>query len=445
MLPLGLLSLALVFSAFQTGGTGATSTAEESSGPKKISLTSRRIPKGGIARRALSPVSLPLVDYFNGTDLQWYVGTPPQNLTVVFDTGSVTLEIASTDCGHACANQVQFDPTKSSTFVDGGETDTLTFGTGVGVDPVVGNNWQLQLRSAQDTVAIGGISVANVSLSMITGQTVTFAPDPFSGIQGMSPSANGLFAGLVNQGLPSLFSFYLTPHNIGNAELTLGAIDQSKFQGNLTYTSITDPESSFWQAQSSSVIVNDKTVAINSTRLFVFDSGTSNMLMPKDDAEAIYAAISSKIQPFADEPNTYGIPCSELSSLSATISLVFTSESGAPFNLTIPSSEFSVGPFKRNPDICQALINTMDKAWIVGASVLKHYYSVWDLGGKRLGFAATNSSSASNSTTGSSNSTNTTSGSTPANSTSAACLRVGQSNTGFWLGLFIFLAGSLLI
>ena len=50
-------------------------------------------------------------------------------------------------------------------------------------------------------------------------------------VVGMSPSANGLFAGLVAQGLPSLFSFYLTPHSIGNAELTLGAIDESKFQG----------------------------------------------------------------------------------------------------------------------------------------------------------------------------------------------------------------------
>ena len=80
--------------------------------------------------------------------------------------------------------------------------------------------------------------------------------------------------------------------------------------------------------------------------------------------------------------------------MSATISLVFTSQSGDPFNLTIPSSEFSVGPFKSDPETCQALINTMDSegTWpgIVGASVFKHYYSVWDLGGQRLGFAATN-------------------------------------------------------
>jgi hypothetical protein len=44
--------------------------------------------------------------------------SPYQTVSVVFDTGSSTLEFASTLCGTACANQVQFDSSKSSTFVD---------------------------------------------------------------------------------------------------------------------------------------------------------------------------------------------------------------------------------------------------------------------------------------------------------------------------------------
>ena len=126
---------------------------------------------------------------------------------------------------------MQFDSNKSSTFVDGGSETSITFGTGVGVDPVIGNNWQLALRSATDTVTVGGISVPDVSLFLITDQTPTFDPDPFSGIQGMSSVATGLFAGLEAQGLPSLFGFYLTPKSVGNAELTLGGIDSSKFTG----------------------------------------------------------------------------------------------------------------------------------------------------------------------------------------------------------------------
>lgn len=47
----------------------------------------------------------------------------------------------------------------------------------------------------------------------------------------MSARAQGFFAGLVSQGLPSLFSLFLTPNSVGNAEMMLGGIDDSKFQG----------------------------------------------------------------------------------------------------------------------------------------------------------------------------------------------------------------------
>ena len=48
---------------------------------------------------------------------------------------------------------------------------------------------------------------------------------------GLGPQAEGLFAGLVKLGMPSLFSMFLTPNNVGNAELTLGGMDSSKFTG----------------------------------------------------------------------------------------------------------------------------------------------------------------------------------------------------------------------
>jgi hypothetical protein len=107
--------------------------------------------------------------------------------------------------------------------VDGGRTSSITFATGVGVDPVIGSNYKLTLRSGKDTVSVGGLSATGVSLFLITNQTAKFNIDPFSGIQGkidiqpvvistapdiryfcigMGATAQGIFAALINNGLP---------------------------------------------------------------------------------------------------------------------------------------------------------------------------------------------------------------------------------------------------
>lgn len=101
----------------------------------------------------------------------------------------------------------------------------------------------------------------------------------------------------------------------------------------------------------------------------------------------MYALISPNIKPFAAEPGAYGLPCSQIGGLPATIDITFTSSAGTPFNLTIPNSELNVGPFASNTSICQTLINAFDGLELVGGSVLKHYYSVWDIANRRMGFA----------------------------------------------------------
>ena len=103
---------------------------------------------------------------------------------------------------------------------------------------------------------------------------------------GMGSKARGLFAGLESQGLPSLFSFYLTPQSVGNAELTLGGIDHTKYKGDLTYISIEESKYPFWLLKNTEFTVNnEKTNAKHKDRIFVIDSGTSNVVMPKEDAE----------------------------------------------------------------------------------------------------------------------------------------------------------------
>ena len=136
------------------------------------------------------------------------VGTPPQPVSVVFDTGSETLEFASDECT-SCTQKGKFVRSKSSTYKAGSSTSRLPFATGVGVDPVVNNDYVLTVRSGTDTVHVGNISLPSVSLFTIISQTPAFNVDPFIGIQGMGSSAQGFFAALIKQGLPCKLCYAL--------------------------------------------------------------------------------------------------------------------------------------------------------------------------------------------------------------------------------------------
>jgi hypothetical protein len=104
--------------------------------------------------------------------------------------------------------------------------------------------------------------------------------------------------------------------------------------------------------------------------------------------KAIYSIISPDIAPNVDEPGTYGIACDLIPTLPAVIDITFAGISGqGAFNLTIPSSELSSGPFRNKPELCQTLINVSEGFNLVGLSLLKHYYSVWDIDNQRMGFA----------------------------------------------------------
>lgn len=86
----------LLVAALLLGAEAVSAT----SGP--ITLVSRKVPhqKRALRRahaaaknlKSINQTSIPLADQYNGTDLEWFgnisVGTPPQTIPVVFDTGS---------------------------------------------------------------------------------------------------------------------------------------------------------------------------------------------------------------------------------------------------------------------------------------------------------------------------------------------------------------------
>lgn len=327
--------------------------------------------------------------------------------SVVFDTGSYDIIFPSTDCTtkRGCTNPVSFDSARSSTYQSSKKSwGPIQFGTGIGVGVGSAATPSCAGIIAQDTISIAGLAVSNQSVGLITQQSPDlFGSSAIQGIFGMGPSSKDAFgrprarsgstfvnALVAQRKLPkAVFSLFLTPKKIGNAEMTLGGIDESKVNGKINYLPVS--RRGDWNIRFQSITVNGRRTNIR-PQIAIADSGTSNMIAPTEDATAIYSLISPNIKMLDPENayGAYGIPCSEIPALNATIAITMGNQT-----YTIPSQELSVGPFPGFDGMCQTLINSMEqKMWIIGASLMKYYYTIWDMEASRMGWAKTTHSPA---------------------------------------------------
>jgi len=191
----------------------------------------------------------PLTDYM---DAQYYgvigIGTPPQNFTVVFDTGSSNLWVPSSQCSLldiACRIHHRYDHTKSSTYVKNGETFSIRYGSG-----------SLTGFLSEDTVTIAGLQVKNQIFAEATKQPgLTFIAAKFDGILGMAfPSISvdhvtPVFQNMVAEHLVAnpVFGFWLNRNENGTTggELLLGGTDPNHIVGSLSYVPLSNQ--TYWE------------------------------------------------------------------------------------------------------------------------------------------------------------------------------------------------------
>ena len=134
----------------------------------------------------------------------------------------------------------------------------------------------------------------------------------------MSSQAQGFFAALVKKGLPgncvydrgfclepcaAIFSLYLTPQSTGNAELTIGGIDNSKVKWDLVYSSLAENTrfQAEWSLTSPKIFVNHETTStLQASRSILFDSGTSNVSFDTQTTEVFNVCLTTNSFSFFD-------------------------------------------------------------------------------------------------------------------------------------------------
>jgi hypothetical protein len=308
----------------------------------------------------------------NFMDAQFYgeisIGTPPQNFRVVFDTGSSNLWVPSSLCTSlACKLHNTFNAADSSTYVANGTQFNISYGSG-GVDGYF----------STDSVTLGGLTAKKVSFGEITTEDgLSFVAAQFDGICGMAYQSISVdneipfFYYLVNQGLiqQNLFSVYLTQQaGSQGSVMILGGTDSTYYTGNITYVPL---------LQEDYYMVNIDNLTFNGTAY-----GKTNMWGIVDTGTSLLVGnpgwIASLLEAF---PGT--VTCDMINSL-------------PPIIVTLGGTQFSIPASSYILDVEGQCIlgvmslefpSTFPDTMILGDVFIRSFYTIFDIGNNRLGFA----------------------------------------------------------
>jgi len=322
-----------------------------------------------------------ILDYMNA---QYYgpisIGTPSQTFEVIFDTGSSNLWIPSKKCqSGACSNHAQYDSTKSSTYIKDGRSFSIEYGSG-----------SLSGFLSVDDVKVGTVTVSKQGFAEATNEPgLSFSLAKFDGILGMAfqtisvDSVPPVFATMVKQGVVAKpeFAFYLPSSSGSTGELLLGGTDPSHYSGNFIYQPLSSE--TYWEFELGAFTVGGKTAT--STLRAVADTGTSLLAGPTADVKNIAAMVGAS--PIFLNPNEFTVPCTSL----PTMPNIELTIAGKTF--TLAPKDYVLQISSLGQSICLFGMTGIDipaprgPLWIMGDIFLRKYYTVFDYGNKRLGFA----------------------------------------------------------
>jgi len=298
-----------------------------------------------------------------------------QTFQVIFDTGSSNLWVPSSKCVFSCGLHPRYDESKSPSYVANGTKFAIQYGSG----PVSG-------FLSYDNVNLGGLIVQKQEFAEITdasGLGLAYAVGKFDGILGLAwprISVDGIlpvFPAAFDQGLiatPS-FAFYLGQADGQAGELTLGGYDTNHFTGDLTYVPLTNE--TYWETTLTNITIGGQSVT--SCPRVILDSGTSLLAGPSADVKAIATMVGAT--PFPLNPKEYTIDCSKIASLPDMVMTI----GGNPF--TLKGSDYVINAGGQCLFAMIGIDVPSGALWIAGDVFMRKYYTVFDYGNKRLGFA----------------------------------------------------------
>lgn len=330
-----------------------------------------------LSYRLTSTGSVVINDYENS---QYYgqisLGTPAQKFEVIFDTGSADLWVASKNCDRSCGLHSKYDSSKSSTYVQNGTSFDIMYGSG----PVSG-------FQSIDSLDMGGLAVTSQMFAEVTdasGLGAAYKLGKFDGILGLAfpiLSVNAVptcFENAVDQELVDepIFSFFLGNADSEEGELLFGATNPDLYTGEITWVNLL--AATYWEITLGGLSIDGvQYVDADGTKAIV-DSGTSILTGPSETVAQIAEAIGAK----EIIEGEYMVACNYDTLPNFDFMIDGNTYTLTPTDYLIPDGE-----------LCLLGIMGMDiprptgPLWILGDVFMRKYYTVFDAGNERVGFA----------------------------------------------------------
>ncbi|XP_074002869.1 beta-secretase 2 [Numenius arquata] len=343
-------------------------------------------------------------DSGRGYYLEMLIGTPPQALNILVDTGSSNFAVAGVPDPDVTS---YFNTELSSTYKSQGIDVTVKYSQG---------SWTGVLGTDVITIPKGIDGSYTINIATILESENFFLPGvKWHGILGLaydalakpSSSVETFFDSLVRQAkIPNIFSLQMCGAGLpvsgsgtNGGSLVLGGIEPSLYQGDIWYTPV--KEEWYYQVEILKLEVGGQNLELdcreyNADKAIV-DSGTTLLRLPQKVFSAVVQAIAhtSLIQEFSSGFWTGSqLACWDKTerpwSLFPKLSIYLRDEnSSRSFRISI-LPQLYIQPILGIGENLQCYrfgISSSTNALVIGATVMEGFYVIFDRAQRRVGFA----------------------------------------------------------